>query len=177
MDSELIRAIKGGDRAAYNEFVALHWACLLSYARKIVGDHAEDVLQDVFVNVWLKRDRLRDDIKPDAYLIRSVYNACIDRIRSKKYEGWGDNLDEDKLLSNNPDSIITDEQLRTIDIRGQLNTALKLLPPRCRQVFQLSYIEGYTAAEISSILEISVSTVNNQIHKSLQILRKELAVG
>ncbi|MBR1870116.1 MAG: sigma-70 family RNA polymerase sigma factor [Bacteroidales bacterium] len=52
-----------------------------------------------------------------------------------------------------------------------------MLPPRCRQVFHLSYIEGYTAAEISSMLGISVSTVNNQIYKSLQILRKELATA
>ena len=176
MDTELIRAIKNGNRAAYNEFVALHWARLLAYARKIVGDYAEDVLQDVFVNVWLKKDRLREDIKPDAYLIKSVYNACVDRLRSKNVNGGGI-LDEEKLLANNPDSIITDDQLKTMDIKGQLSSALKLLPPRCRQVFHLSYIEGYTAAEISSMLGISVSTVNNQIYKSLQILRKELATA
>ena len=61
-DSTLIARVKAGDRGAFNELYGIYWASLVNYAGLFVGDDgAEDVVQDVFVRVWLHRDNLRDD--------------------------------------------------------------------------------------------------------------------
>lgn len=61
-DSTLIARVKAGDRNAFNELYGLYWASLVNYAGLFVGDDgAEDVVQDVFVRIWLHRDNLRDD--------------------------------------------------------------------------------------------------------------------
>ena len=61
-DSTLIARVKAGDRGAFNELYGIYWASLVNYAGLFVGDDgAEDVVQDVFVRVWLRRDNLRDD--------------------------------------------------------------------------------------------------------------------
>ena len=64
--------------------------------------------------------------------------------------------------------------LYTKELSRDLETAISLLPPKCREVFRMSYIDGLSGKEISKSLGISVSTVNNQIHKALKILRSEL---
>ena len=73
-DSTLIARVKAGDRGAFNELYGIYWASLVNYAGLFVGDDgAEDVVQDVFVRVWLRRDNLRDDGTLQGYLLRSVY--------------------------------------------------------------------------------------------------------
>ena len=77
-DSTLIARVKAGDRGAFNELYGIYWASLVNYAGLFVGDDgAEDVVQDVFVRVWLHRDNLRDDGTLQGYLLRSVYHASL----------------------------------------------------------------------------------------------------
>lgn len=69
-DSTLIARVKAGDRGAFNELYGIYWASLVNYAGLFVGDDgAEDVVQDVFVRVWLHRDNLRDDGTLQGYLL------------------------------------------------------------------------------------------------------------
>lgn len=81
-DSTLIARVKAGDRGAFNELYGIYWASLVNYAGLFVGDDgAEDVVQDVFVRVWLHRDNLRDDGTLQGYLLRSVYHASLNALK------------------------------------------------------------------------------------------------
>lgn len=81
-DSTLIARVKVGDRNAFNELYGLYWASLVNYAGLFVGDDgAEDVVQDVFVRIWLHRDNLRDDGSLQGYLLRSVYHASLNALK------------------------------------------------------------------------------------------------
>lgn len=92
-DSTLIARVKAGDRNAFNELYGLYWASLVNYAGLFVGDDgAEDVVQDVFVRIWLHRDNLRDDGSLQGYLLRSVYHASLNALKkganATAYRSW-----------------------------------------------------------------------------------------
>ena len=80
-DSTLIARVKAGDRGAFNELYGIYWASLVNYAGLFVGDDgAEDVVQDVFVRVWLRRDNLRDDGTLQGYLLQIGRASCRERV-------------------------------------------------------------------------------------------------
>lgn len=102
-DSTLIARVKAGDRGAFNELYGIYWASLVNYAGLFVGDDgAEDVVQDVFVRVWLRRDNLRDDGTLQGYLLRSVYHASLNALKkganATAYRSWVTQQIEQKLL-------------------------------------------------------------------------------
>ena len=73
-ESILIERLKKGERTAFNELYGIFWAPLVNYAELIVGDeNADDVVQEVFVRIWVGRDKLRNDGSLRGYLLRAVY--------------------------------------------------------------------------------------------------------
>ena len=75
-ESILIERLKKGERTAFNELYGIFWAPLVNYAELIVGDeNADDVVQEVFVRIWVGRDKLRNDGSLRGYLLRAVHRA------------------------------------------------------------------------------------------------------
>ena len=110
--------------------------------------------------------------------MRSTYNASISVIRKQLSK-----LNHRKMLKNDIEEYyrIYDvdrsdiiRKLYSSDIRTYLDDAISRLPPKCREVFLLSYVENLSAKEISARLGISTSTVENQIHTALIRLRSSL---
>ena len=72
-ESILIERLKKGERTAFNELYGIFWAPLVNYAELIVGDeNADDVVQEVFVRIWIGRDKLRNDGSLRGYLLRAA---------------------------------------------------------------------------------------------------------
>ena len=85
-ESILIERLKKGERTAFNELYGIFWAPLVNYAELIVGDeNADDVVQEVFVRIWVGRDKLRNDGSLRGYLLRAVYRTALNVLRSKNY--------------------------------------------------------------------------------------------
>jgi len=140
---------------------------LCNYARKIVfsDDVAEDIVQNVFINIW-ERKRMQEVDNYEGFLLRAVKFKCIDYLRSKRITS---NLPLESIMDMTPakaSSGITEE-----DIEPLLNFFAAKLPPKTRQVFLLSRKSGMTYKEISEELDVSVKTVENQMGRALRILR------
>ena len=90
-ESILIERLKKGERTAFNELYGIFWAPLVNYAELIVGDeNADDVVQEVFVRIWVGRDKLRNDGSLRGYLLRAVYRTapkCREVFRMSHFEG------------------------------------------------------------------------------------------
>ena len=85
-ESILIERLKKGERTAFNELYGIFWAPLVNYAELIVGDeNADGVVQEVFVRIWVGRDKLRNDGSLRGYLLRAVYRTALNVLRSKNY--------------------------------------------------------------------------------------------
>lgn len=176
----LIKKVRQGDRAAFDELYKIYYLSLLSYATLFLSkEEAEDVVQDVFLNVWLNKERLDPSLSFRSYLLRSVYNSSLNQIKKKNYSSeyssiYRKEIEEMGYLYFNPDANDIICQLYNKDLHKQLEHAINSLPEKCRKVFSLSYIYDVPSKEISRQLGISVSTVDNHIYTALKLLRKKL---
>lgn len=177
----VIRRIKAGDSGAFEELYKLHYYSLRMYAKLMLSDReAEDVVQDVFINLWLHRETLNEALSVRAYLFRSVYNSSLNVIRNKRRTEPCDDLSKREIEEMGADyyydpdrnNVITDLYAR--EARSKIHSAIDSLPPRCKEVFSLSYFDGLPGKEISRKLGISLSTVENHINNAFKILRKKL---
>ena len=127
------------------------------------------------------RRKLReDDHGLQAYLLRSVYNRCINYIKRARRNNLFTGEYEERLLSLAGDCWSPDRNpvIRSIfnaDLRDIISEAVSSLSPRCKEVFTLSYIDNLTNKEISERLGISLSTVENHMYIALRQLRSSLA--
>lgn len=144
---------------------------LCNFAASIINDDllAQDIVQDVFTNIWDKRDEISISGEPKHFLFTAVKNKSIEVYRKRKNE---------KKLSESV-KIIQDEnivqQADKYMLREHINNSLRQLPPKCRYVFELSKMNGLTYVEIAKEMEISVKTVENHIGKAYRLLRQLLS--
>lgn len=86
--TSLICEIKSGSRTAFNTLYRIHYPGLLAYAELFLDEGgAEDVVQDVFLNVWINRDNLNDSSSLKGYLLRSVYNTSLNYLKKRNMPG------------------------------------------------------------------------------------------
>lgn len=136
---------------------------------RIIPDVArsEDIAQDVFMEIWRKKDTIEIKTSVKAYLKRAGVNKALNYIRANKVKFEDDDSYEMQNLS------IRDHggDIEAQDLQSIIDEAIESLPPKCRIVFSLSRFEELSYKEIAAKLDISVKTVENQIGKALKILR------
>lgn len=145
---------------------------LCNFANSILYDSvkAEDAVQDVFVKMWQKKESIDGLENIKSYLFRATKNKCIEYLRKLK-------LDQ-KLSEENArrievsSSINTDDEADKYLLKEKLFKSIRQLPPKCRNVFTLSKINGLTYNEIAEELDISSKTVENQMGRALRLLRE-----
>ena len=129
---------------------------------------AEDLVQDVLLNIWKNRDTLRVTTYK-AYLYRAALNAALRYAeRQKRHVAWAEAQLPD--LGRNT----TDDLVQGQEAEAAVAAALATLPPQCRAVFLLSRQEGLSYQQIADALEIAPKTVENQMGKALRLLRQQL---
>ena len=172
-DSELLDRLRRDDRAAFDEIFRAWYSRLVGFGETILNDRAEaeEVVQDVMLGLWRARHTLSSGSSPQAYLFRATRNRALNQIRHRKVQQRKAHLLEVE------DSVpaLGDAGLAEREIRQALDAALNQLPPRCREVFELSRNQGLSYNEIAETLEISVKTVEAQMSKALRVLRERLA--
>jgi len=176
-NKELNILLRKGDNKAYHKIFNLYYSDLYNYAGRIISDKylLDDTVQDVFVNLYKNRDKIKVDVSLKAYLYKSTYNHCIDIIRHNNIQAkYLDVEVMDFYLSEmmKDPEVIT--KLKDEDIKVAIDNALNNLPPKCREIFRLKKIDGYSGAEISKKLNISLKTVESQMTIAYSRLRKDL---
>ena len=172
-EKEIIDAVKAGDRAMWAEVIKKYYTALLNFSMGFTKEKesAEELVQDVFVNVWSKRDYLNIDISLRAYLYRATRNHSLNYVKRRQFE-----FDYQKGLANSitPYKNEVEDTYRFNEIEQALNDAIEALPTKRREIFKLSRYEDLTYKEIAEALEIPVRTVHYQIGLALKDLRDKL---
>ncbi|SFQ83202.1 RNA polymerase sigma-70 factor [Hymenobacter arizonensis] len=172
-DLELrLASLQGTDAEAFMEVLfRAYYRPLGNVVFRVVQDRdvAEDLVQDVLLNVWKNRENLRITTTYQAYLYRAAMNAALRHTaRSKRQVTWDD--------ASLPDAgrNTTEEQVHGQEAEAAVAAALATLPPQCRAVFLLSRQEGLSYQQIADALEVAPKTVENQMGKALRLMRKGL---
>ncbi len=164
-----IENIKKGNIAQYKQMFKQYYEQLVYFSYRYVKDVqiAEDIIQDVFVNIWNKRETLDFSLNFKSYLFSAVKNHSLMHInKSRKFEHVSLKLVTEKS-ENNPDTIVECEELEKT-----LNKIITELPEKRRAIFCMSRFDKLTYSEIAAALNISVNTVETQMSRSLKYIRK-----
>ncbi len=159
--------------ASFEALFARYAKGLLVYAREYVQtqQEAEDIVQDVFVRVWERMDRLSDDTVR-SFLFRSTHNGCLnhlDRLRVRTQ--YQDTI----LRDGNPPDALDPELYVRDELRACIADAISKLPPGQQRAFIMSRVEGLSYAEIGARLDISPRTVEKHVELATKALRRHLA--
>ena len=170
--SLLIEGLKKGNESAYVHLVECYHNRLCVYSNSLIKDDlmAEDIVQNVFVQVWEKRHKLKYDFSLENYLYKSVHNKFIDQYR----KGKAVMALEKKYIEALELVVVKKDEIQEQKIVNMLLDDIQELPPKCKQIFLMSKREGLTNIEISEYLNVSKKTVEGQITKAYGMLRNKL---
>lgn len=169
-EKEWLQSMKAGKESALQKIFKHYYKYLVVTGYNITGDNekAKDLVQDVFFELWKKREKIEIQSSLKAYLRRAVVNRSLNYIKTQKRFDFGDeNFDAqtaDRTFS-------AQKNLEAQDLKSALNNAIDSLPAKCKAIFILSRFEKLSHKEIAAKLDISTKTIENQITKALKIVR------
>lgn len=166
--NELMKRFCEGDQDAFKE---LFWTLLSSGRRFIKNfvidkDLGDDILQEVFIQIWNKRKTFQSEEHLRAYFYKSLRNNIVKSIVRNKHTS-----DLETALDRESEDVFV--QITDIEFNREISRAISLLPEKRREIIQLS-MAGMSEQMIADALNISVNTVKNQKTKAYASLRREL---
>ena len=172
-ERELRERIRAGDEDAFDSVFRSHYAQLVRMAESVVRERAlaEEIAQEVMLELWRRRESLEVEQTFRAYLIRSTRNRALNHIRHERIVA----REAAFAAIDPPSSPSAEDEVLGVELERAVHDAIAGLPENCREVFQLSREQGLKYVEIAATLEISVKTVEKRMGQALSELRQRLA--
>jgi RNA polymerase sigma-70 factor, ECF subfamily len=179
IDSGLLGLISKGDREAFSELYDRSCQILFALSLRILEsrEEAEDVLQEVYAEVWRKSVRYDERRgSPIAWLVTLTRSRSIDRLRARTVRGYHATQSLDPALvaekpADEPDAF---QQQASAELRMVVSEALAALPAEQRIALELAYYEGLSQSEIAERLKAPLGTVKTRIKLAMAKLRVSL---
>jgi len=159
------------NRDIFQNLFEKYYQNLCRFASGYLGDHdtAEEIVQQVFINLWDQKENIDPERPVKSYLFTSVKNRCLNHIRDrKKFRSYYLDIETELIIPVAEKDNIMEEDMET-----QLAQALNKLPEKCREIFMLCRFEDMKYKDVAEKLGISQKTVETQMSKALKILREE----
>jgi len=173
-ERELVLKLKDGDQHAFTKLMETYKRLLAKRILRILksSEDTEEVLQELFIRMWLHRHKINEDLPLKAYLFHIGENLIYDAIRKAEREKKF--LTSYKQTHAGEAYSHIEERLYKAENRELLNSLIDKIPEPSRAVFKLCKLEGRSYEEAGKILSISSATVNSHITKGNKILRDYL---
>ena len=171
-EKELVKKLKEGDSFAFEVLFYKYRNKIKGFALKIVPAQIdpEEIVQEVFVRVWLKKDAIDQEKDFQSYLFSIAKHLVLDHLKSvvnRKVYFVGEHFQQDLAEEEGMEDSLSEET------EVKLQKLINEIPERRREIFRLSRFEGLTYKQIADRLNISENTVDSQIRNALAFLRKE----
>lgn len=167
-EQEWITNAKAGDRQAFNHLYKLHLGRVYALCLRMLSnrDQADDVAQEVFVQVWLKIENFRGDAKFSTWLHSVATNTVLTHMRKQK--SW---VQKVFSIEDNPQAEQAGNEIQDL---SDLDKMILRLPERARIVFVLFAVEGYRHEEIATMLNMAVGSSKSHYHRARTLLKEWL---
>ena len=163
----------------YKALFRRYYPSLIFYATRLVGEEeAEDVVQDVFVELWKRKDSIEIGEQIQAFLYRAVYTRALNVLKHRNVEdGYCAAMEEinrRRAEFYQPDNNEVIRKIEDRELRKEIHDAINERPDKCKEVFKLSYLHDMKNKEIADVLGVSLRTVEAHMYKALKFLRNRL---
>ena len=172
-DADLLARLRGGDHAAFDAIFRQWYEPVVRSANRVLHDPgvAEELSQDVFLELWRRRETLAPDSSVAGYLMQAVRNRALNHLRhlhvQKKSAVYVEALSEPAEQA--------DAETEAGELQDAIRDAIAALPPRTREVFLLSRERNLRYSEIAEQLGVSVKAVEANMSRALRQLREKLS--
>lgn len=171
-EKDLIEKVKEGDSIAFEVLFYKYRNKIKGFASRMVPSQIdpEEIVQEVFVKVWLKREAINPDKDFHSYLFSIAKNLVLDHLKSavnRRLYFVDEHFQQDLMIDEDV------ENPRLLDAEERLLVLIQQIPERRREIFRLSRFDGLSYKQIAGRLNISENTVDSQIRNALAYLRKE----
>ncbi|WP_400261347.1 RNA polymerase sigma-70 factor [Sphingobacterium sp. SG20118] len=174
-DEELILMLKAGSNPAFTELYDRYWKKLFTAAANKVYnlEEAEDIVQQIFISIWNRREELEIHTSLSSYLSVAVKYRVLKYLNASfKYQHISDIVADSVLSELSDDS--TQQWLAFQEVNQRLQLLVEGLPERCRLVYEMSRIEGRSHKEIAATLDLSEKTIEWYITRALKTIKTGL---
>ena len=168
-DQAIIDRVLAGDQDAFSILIGRYSDPLYRHAVGMTGspDDAADILQNSFIKAYQHLGEVRGRF--DAWVFRIVANGCKDWLKNIRRTHLSYEEDDQPSGYETPE-----EELDRGELRGDLDSALGLLPPSLREAFVMKHVEGRSYEEMAELLETSVGALKMRVHRAREALQKLL---
>jgi RNA polymerase sigma-70 factor (ECF subfamily) len=171
-EKELAGKLKQGDSFAFEVLFYKYRNKVKGFAQKMVPSQIdpEEIVQEVFVRVWLKKEMINPDKDFQSYLFSIAKHLILDHLKSavnRRLYFVEEHFQKDLMIEDGAEVAIPE------DVEAKLLALIDQLPDRRKEIFSLSRFEGMSYKQIAGRLNISENTVDSQIRNALAFLRKE----
>ena len=172
--------LKKGDVEGFSRIFSEFHTSLYEYSRRYITDpdDAEDIVQNVFIKLWEKRETLVVHSSFKAYLHKMVTNSCLNSLKQQEVKNEYVQELKIRMLEEDNRRILEDADIGGLvetETINKLQIAIEELPDNCQKIFKMSRFSTMKNKEIAYDLNISVRTVETQIYRALKLLRNKLA--
>lgn len=174
-DTMLFNCVRKGNARAFSEFFARYWPPMFLHALRMLRDEdsCQDALQEVFLDFWRRAPELPEDTCVEAYLYRMIRNRILKIIAGEKQRA---ELLDNFMRTSGTLEATADAGIREAELVKIINNELDKMPPRMREVYDLSRNKNLNHREIAERLGISVNTVKVQLNNALQRIKKRISI-
>lgn len=175
-DSELVERIQRGDDVAFETLFDRYYDLLHTFAKHLIRDPfaAEDIIQNVFVKVWMRKEQINSKLSVRNYLLVATRNELFDYMRLRYNLLRSDMNDE--LLDVADCGMDVGERIDVKEQVGCIDSAMRSMPDKRREIFTMRYDRKMTNAEIAQALNLSVRTVEKHVDLAIKQIRKTISV-
>ena len=169
----LIQRAASQDREAFSQLYDRYSSLVFTLAMRMlrVRDDAEDLLQEVFVQVWRQAGNYSQERgSPEAWIVNITRSRAIDKLRSIRRREKSFVLTDDPARAESTDNVET--SVAESEAKLAINSALANLPQAQRRVLELAYFDGLTQTEIAVKLREPLGTVKTRMRAGIQRLRE-----
>ncbi|HTN05455.1 RNA polymerase sigma-70 factor [Agriterribacter sp.] len=164
-----------GNMESYDLLYKLMCTKLIHFSAAIIGSFhmAEEVVSDVFIMLWQKRERLSNVRNPLMYIYVCTRNLSLNALSQRKKHVDYETLDRDALAMA-PD---IEHRIISTEVAQIIEKAIRELPTRCQLIFRLVKIDGLSYKEVAELLEISTKTVDAQLAVAIKKLSSAIRLS
>lgn len=172
-DERLMQEIKADNMFAFDLIYKKYSKKLYKFGYSLLKSHeeTENLVQDVFLNLWENRHKVEKDSSIKSYIFAITYNSAISILRKKAMESkFVEYLKSLQIIYEKPVNM----ELEYTELTNKINEIVYALPQRQKEVYLLHKVEALKYSEIAVLLDISVNTIENHMSRALKTIRKKL---
>lgn len=176
INQELLSQLGTGDAGAFTKVYSQYYSALCVYAARILAGQIpgeeEDIVEEVFINLWKKQQSFENETHLSAFLYRAVKHTSLNHLKLSR------RATERNTVFYGQQGIESEEvvyaEVTRSEVLRLLHEALSALPPQCGRIVKMGYLDGLSNQQIADALGLSLQTVKNQKLRGLALLKQRL---